>query len=178
MNRSHPTRAVWLVVVSVVIGPQLSAQELSLGEAVEAALASHPALGAAVARADGAEATASAARAQLLPSVASSASLTRFQEPMLVAPLHALDPNSIPSFETALVRGELVAQYTLFEGGARAARIRGAEAGAGAAHRSGDRGRRHAAGLGSRIGTRPGGSEPRRRDGSPDRGAAGRGCAP
>jgi outer membrane protein TolC len=54
---------------------------------------------------------------------------------MLVAPLHALDPNSIPSFETALVRGELVAQYTLFEGGARAARIRGAEAGAGAAHR-------------------------------------------
>jgi outer membrane protein len=134
MNRSHPTHAAWLAAVFVAIGPHLSAQELSLGEAVEAALASHPAMGAAVARADGAEATASVARAQRLPSVSSSASLTRFEEPMLVAPLHAFDPNNIPAFETALVRGELVAQYTLFEGGGRTARIRGAEAMAGAAH--------------------------------------------
>jgi outer membrane protein TolC len=52
---------------------------------------------------------------------------------MLVAPLHAFDPTNIPRFETTLVRAELQGHYTLFEGGARGARIRGADAMADAA---------------------------------------------
>jgi outer membrane protein TolC len=48
---------------------------------------------------------------------------------MLVAPLHGFDPNMAPSFDQSLVRGSLGISYSLFDGGARGARIGRAEAG-------------------------------------------------
>ncbi len=117
MNRTLPARAILLALPFLLTGRPTTAQELTLREALASALASHPAVSAAAARVDGADAAASGARAQRLPSVATSATLTRFQEPMLVAPLHAFDPTNIPNFDRGLVRGEVGAQYTLFEGG-------------------------------------------------------------
>jgi outer membrane protein TolC len=52
---------------------------------------------------------------------------------MLVAPLHGFDPTAAPSFDRNLVRGNLSLRYSLYDGGAREARIRGARAGTEAA---------------------------------------------
>lgn len=101
---------------------------LSPTDAVEAALESHPAVGAATARVSAAEEAGDAARAAWLPGAALSASLTRFEEPMIVAPFHSLDFSSPPRFDRSLVQSRLGMQYTLFDGGARSARIRAADA--------------------------------------------------
>ncbi|NIP80472.1 MAG: TolC family protein, partial [Gemmatimonadetes bacterium] len=45
-----------------------------------------------------------------------------------VAPLHGFDLQSPPEFDETLYQGHAAAEYTLFDGGARAARIRGSEA--------------------------------------------------
>lgn len=113
-------------------GPAVG-QEITLSEALRSALATHPAMGAAEARVAGAEAGVSGARAQRLPALGMSASLTRFQEPMLVAPLHTLNLTNVPVFDRTLVQAQAALQYTLFEGGLRGAKIRGADAIAGAA---------------------------------------------
>ncbi len=47
----------------------------------------------------------------------------------MVAPLHGFDPMHPPSFDRNLVQGAITLGYTLFDGGARGARIRQAEAG-------------------------------------------------
>ncbi|HKJ03195.1 MAG TPA: TolC family protein, partial [Longimicrobiales bacterium] len=84
-----------------------------------------PAVGAAQARVDGAAATHAAARAAYLPTVAGSAGLTRFQEPMVVAPLHGFDPMNPPAFDRTLVQGQVGVEYVLFDGGGRSALSRG-----------------------------------------------------
>jgi outer membrane protein len=101
---------------------------VTLAEAVDAALRSHPAVAAAAARVTAAEEAGDAARAAWLPGAAVSATLTRFEEPMVVAPFHSLDFSSPPSFDRTLVQSRLGLQYTLFDGGERSARIRGADA--------------------------------------------------
>jgi outer membrane protein TolC len=93
------------------------------------ALEFHPAVGEARAKADVASGALYQARSALFPSLFSDASLTRHQEPMLVAPLHGFDPTMAPSFDRSLVRGNLTLGYSLFDGGARGARIGQAEAG-------------------------------------------------
>ncbi len=105
-----------------------AAQAMTLADAVDAALRGHPAVAAATARMSAAEEAGDAARASWLPGAAVSATLTRFQEPMIVAPLHGLDLSSPPTFDRTLVQGRLGVQYTVFDGGARSARIRGADA--------------------------------------------------
>jgi len=102
------------------------AGRLSLQRAATLAMTVHPALGAARAAHDDAVAAVRESRAPLWPRLSIDASLTQFQEPMLVAPLHAFDPTALPSFDRSLVRGNLALGYTLFDGGARLRRIRGA----------------------------------------------------
>lgn len=119
----------------LVPGPaqaQDSAVTLSLAQAARRALATHPATRAAAARFEGAEAAVGEARAARLPSVSLSASATTWSDPMLVAPLHGFDPAAAPAFDETLIQGGVTASYTLFDGGARGARIRQARAEAGA----------------------------------------------
>lgn len=104
-------------------------ESLTLAEAVALALGSHPAVGQARAAGDVAGARVKQARSALLPTLAGQGSLTRHQEPMIVAPLHSFDPLSLPTFDRNLVQGAISLDYTLFDGGARRARIRQAEAG-------------------------------------------------
>lgn len=101
---------------------------LTLADAATRALETHPLLASSAARTRAAEASLDGARAARLPTLQLQAGLTRFQEPMIVAPLHALDPANPPRFDETLVQGRLGAGYTLFDGGARGGRIRGAEA--------------------------------------------------
>lgn len=112
-------------------------QELTLSEAASSALERHPSMDAARARVDGADEDLAAARSRRLPGLQLDASLTRFQEPMIVAPLHGFDLTDPPRFDETLVQGRLGAAYTLFDGGARSARIGGADAGLEAARLGG-----------------------------------------
>jgi outer membrane protein TolC len=122
-----------LGLLYVLAAGPAAGQELTLSEALRAALATHPAMGAAEARVASAEAGVSSAKALRLPSLGTSASLTRFQDRMLVAPLHAFDLTSAPGFDRTLVQAQVAVEYSLFEGGLRGASIRGADAIAGAA---------------------------------------------
>lgn len=106
-------------------GSSRAPQELL--DAVRAALAAHPSLVAAGARADAAEALAREASAQRLPHLSADWAATRFAEPMIVAPLHGFDPQRPPRFERVLLQGGVTLGYTLFDGGARGARIGRAE---------------------------------------------------
>ncbi len=107
--------------------------ELDPAAAVARALAVHPEVGAARAAVRAADAATGEAKASRLPSLATTASVTRFQEPMVVAPLHGFDPTAPPAFDPTLEQGRLTAAWTLFDGGGRGARIRAAEAGGAAA---------------------------------------------
>lgn len=125
--------ALLVLILSVMAAPILepklvSAQTLTLAEAVESALGAHPSLAAANARVRAAEGAEDAARSARLPGASVEATLTRFQEPMVVAPFHSLDFSDPPTFDRTLVQGRLAAAYTLFDGGERSSRIRGAGA--------------------------------------------------
>jgi outer membrane protein len=60
----------------------------------------------------------------------------RHADPMLVYPLHGFDPSAF-QFDRTLLQGNLSVGWTLFDGGARGARIRGARAGEAAATSAG-----------------------------------------
>ena len=127
-----------LPLVGIVVGIALpltaqTAPSVSLRDAVRVGLEYHPTLSVARAGHSGAEALLGEVGAARYPSLAVDASMIRFQEPMVVAPLHRLDLTSPPLFDRNLVQSNLNLGYTLFDGGARGARIRRAEAGAEAA---------------------------------------------
>lgn len=134
MKRSSPTvpqtaRALLLLATAgLALAAPARAQELMLGEAVDAALAAHPALAAATARATAADEASGVARGDRLPAVSLAGNLTHFEEPMIVAPLHSLDLSTPPVFDRDLVQGRLALGYTVFDGGARSSRVRGADA--------------------------------------------------
>ncbi|MDH3271774.1 MAG: TolC family protein, partial [Gemmatimonadota bacterium] len=107
-----------------------AAQELTPDEALRRALESHPSLAAARARVESADEGAATARAARLPGVSLSTSLTRFEEPMIVFPLHRLDLSEPPSFDRTLVQGRAGFTYTVFDAGERSSRIDGAGAAA------------------------------------------------
>jgi outer membrane protein len=106
-----------------------AAQVLTLYQAVQLALDHHPAIGEARARIDIAAGALRQAEAARFPTISSDASLARYQEPWLVAPLHGFDPTMAPEFDRNLVRGNLTVGYSIYDGGARAARIGQAESG-------------------------------------------------
>lgn len=99
---------------------------LTLHEALDRALESHPsvrAAGAAVARARAATDRAASDR---WPDLGLRASATRYEEPMIVHPIHGFDPGTTPPFDRTLFDAGAYLDYTLFDFGARSARIRGA----------------------------------------------------
>jgi outer membrane protein TolC len=101
---------------------------LTLSEAVSSAVAAHPAVGVARAEVDRAGAMVGEARSAYLPTLSAEGTLTRSEHPLVVAPLHGFNPQSPPAFADELVQGQLTASYTLFDGGARRARLRRANA--------------------------------------------------
>jgi outer membrane protein TolC len=106
---------------------------LTLSAAARAALAAHPFVELQRAEQDRAGAAATEIRASRWPRLSTEWSATHFQEPMIVRPLHGFDPSRPPGFERTLVQGGLAASWLVWDGGARAADIERAEAGASAA---------------------------------------------
>ncbi|MBW7933568.1 MAG: TolC family protein, partial [Gemmatimonadaceae bacterium] len=124
-----------LLLSAAVLAPQDSAR-LTLAGAVERALSTHPAVAVARANVDVATAEIGQTRAAWLPTVSLDGSVNKFQEPMIVWPLHGLDLRHPPAFDTELSQASLGAAYTLFDFGARSSRVKAAEAQRGAADAS------------------------------------------
>ncbi|MHC5024902.1 MAG: TolC family protein, partial [Planctomycetota bacterium] len=125
-------RHAWIAVAALsllVAADAASAQRadttssLSLLDALELALASHPALRAADAGVERAAADVSVATAEWFPQVGARAGLTQHQEPMLAYPLHELSAASPPIFDRTLIQGGVDLGWTAFDGGGRRARI-------------------------------------------------------
>jgi outer membrane protein TolC len=115
-----------VLLLGPAVGARAAAQHpsrLTLDEAVRHALDHAPRLTAAhevVAQAMGGRREALASR---WPRLSLDGSVVRFEEPMIVAPFHALDLTRVPRFEETLVQGSLGLGYTLFDGGQRGGRI-------------------------------------------------------
>ncbi|KPJ96293.1 MAG: hypothetical protein AMS18_01120 [Gemmatimonas sp. SG8_17] len=131
------TGAVVLLTTAPI--PTLAAQDsasgfrLTLSRAVARALEYHPSVLAADAAADAATSAVGAARASWFPQIALEISATRFEEPMLTAPIHEFNPTAFPDFHRTLYGGSALFAYKLFDGGSRNAEVRGARAEAAAA---------------------------------------------
>jgi outer membrane protein len=120
-----------LVFLSLIVsGAQygVDAQVRTLGDALERAVEVHPSLARARAGSEAAASAVDGARAHRLPTLGLRGSGIRFQEPMLVAPLHAFDPTVVPDFDATLLQGSIAVDWTLFDGGRRAAGVREARA--------------------------------------------------
>jgi len=126
--------------LACLVSPLRAQTPLTLGDAAATVLRVHPTMAAAEAAVARAESGGREARSALLPSLQLDGSAMRFEEPMVIAPLHGFDPTHPPRFDNTLYQGAASLSYTLFDGGARRARIgradrltAAAEAGAAAA---------------------------------------------
>lgn len=129
------------LIPALAVCPPAGAEEgagpavpLSLGEAVESALATHPSVREARSGTQAAAAAVAGAEAELRPRSDLGASAVYFEEPMPVTPIHGLDvsdfPNvgGFPDFSEDLLQGELSVRYDLYAGGARRRGLERAEA--------------------------------------------------
>ncbi|MBI5601252.1 MAG: TolC family protein [Gemmatimonadetes bacterium] len=114
-----------LLLAAALQSPQDTAR-LTVSIAIDRALASHPAVAFARASVDVAAADERQARAAWLPMVSLDGAVNKFQEPMIVYPLHRLDLRNPPVFDTDLSQVSLGASYTLFDFGARSAKAKAA----------------------------------------------------
>jgi len=115
------------MMFALLVATALQAQvpeQLTLAAAVDRALATYPTVAAARALVDRSAADAGEARSARLPRVMLDASLNRFEEPMVVAPLHGFDPANPPQFDRALVQSSVGLSWTALDFGARSARVR------------------------------------------------------
>lgn len=132
MTRSVGRGAQLLLAACLSLSP-LTAQgqgpPASLEEAVAMALDLHPALRMERARVGAARHAVSEARGGYLPQARVDAFGMRYQEPMVVSPLHGFDPQSPPLFDRTLMQFQASVGLTLLDGGLRRATVTRAEAG-------------------------------------------------
>lgn len=110
-------------------GPPAPPDTLTVLWAVDGALSRHPSVGAGRAGVDRATAQVGVARSAWWPTLSIAGSYTRFELPMLVRPLHELDPEGI-EFDSQPVTGRLSVDWLVFDGGERRARVRASSAAA------------------------------------------------
>ncbi len=106
---------------------------VTLSRAVALTLESHPLLLGGDARLRAAEEDRRASVADRFPSLSLRATAIQFEEPMVVTPIHSFDPSNIPPFDETLFQASALVDHTLYDGGARGARISMSEAHARAA---------------------------------------------
>ena len=110
-----------------------STEVLTLPEAVERALAFYPSVDMTRSVALGTEAAVGKVTSTKWPRFTASASAMRYQEAMVVTPIHGFTPGVAPSFDQTLFQGGAGARYTLFDGFGRNGLIEAARSESGAA---------------------------------------------
>ena len=129
MTRSRTAALALLALGIAAANPAARADDrLALADAVARALGGHPAVVAARARSDEAQALLGEARADYRPQITAALLATQYGEPMPVTPVHSFLPRNLPEFDETLVQGGLQVGYTLFDWGARRERVRQADA--------------------------------------------------
>lgn len=113
----------WLQLVAALSQPA-DTSRLTLAAVIERALEAYPTVTAVRAARDRAGAELGEARSALLPRLSLDGSLTRFEEPMVVLPLHGFDPRNPPLFDRTLIQSGLSLSWTLFDFGGRLQRVR------------------------------------------------------
>ena len=116
-----------LLLFATAAVPLHAQQTLTLQDVVTYARQRHPSVDLAQAATDRARSLVREARAAQRPTANADANFNRFQEPMVVAPLHGFDPQRPPVFDRTLMQGSVSLNYSLFDP-ARGARIDRAEA--------------------------------------------------
>lgn len=106
---------------------------LTLARAVRAALATYPSVGAAKATAASRRAAVGRAVSGRWPDLSLRASAHQYQEPVVVRPIHGFTPGTAPPFDETLLEAGLYLDYTLWDFGAREARVRSGRQAASAA---------------------------------------------
>lgn len=119
-------------------------ETITLSEAVRHTLDQYPAVKAATAEHEAARAAVGQAQAAWFPSLTLTGSATRYEKPMVVAPIHGLSFGQLPDFDRTLYQAGAHLNFTLFDGFGRSARIRQARSAAAAAS-AGSGGARQAA---------------------------------
>ena len=100
---------------------------LTLSRAVAMTLDTHPFLLGRVARQRAAEEAHRVNVGERFPSLSLRGTATQFEEPMVVTPIHGFRPGLIPPFDETLFQASAVVGYTVYDGGARGARISASE---------------------------------------------------
>jgi outer membrane protein len=100
-----------LLLISILA----QSQTLTVHDAVNEALRKHPAVMLAEASAARGEHVVREIASTRLPQLTLETSAMRFAEPMVVAPLHGLDPLRPPVFDRTLMQGSVSVAYTLFD---------------------------------------------------------------
>ncbi len=101
----------------------LSQATLTLSEAVATTLETHPFLLGGMARQRAAEEAHGVSRGDRFPALSVLGTAAQFEEPMIVTPIHAFEPSLVPPFDETLFQARAVVGYTVYDGGARGARI-------------------------------------------------------
>lgn len=100
------------------------ASAISLHTALQMALDQNPSVMQARALVDQSDARVRQARSAWFPTLQVNSSLYRYQEPMAAWPIHGFDLTKIPPFDKTLWQSAVQVEYTLFDGGARRAKVR------------------------------------------------------
>jgi outer membrane protein TolC len=112
-----------VALFGLLLGVSGEAQErLTLADAAARALSYYPSVQASAAAVESAEASVEEADAGRFPTLAVGASATRYQEPMIVHPIHAFTPNFLPPFDENLFQALAEVRYELYDGGGRSSR--------------------------------------------------------
>lgn len=119
--------------------------ELTLSEAIAAAMQNYPGVAASTEEARAARAAVRELEAGRLPSLNLGANATHYSDPMLATPIHGFDFRNPPAFDETLLQSSLTANYTVYDAGAREARIEEAEHSVAAVEASTDTARQNAA---------------------------------
>jgi len=118
-----------LCLLAALVGPLTApavpaqTETLTIDEAVRLSLGRAPGVAGALAAAARAEAGLRDARARRWPRLSLDGALQRFEEPMIVAPLHSIELSQPPVFDQTLLQSSLLLSYTLLDGGQRRGRI-------------------------------------------------------
>jgi outer membrane protein TolC len=111
------------LLLALAVQAQDSAR-LTLQDVVDRALRTHPAVAAVQAARDRSTADLNDARSRLLPSMTFDGALTRFEKPMVVAPLHGFDLLNPPLFDRTPYQAGLSVNWTVLDFGKRSSQIR------------------------------------------------------